>query len=121
MFLRVKAATREFFNCCNDSHYNKAYIAQIGRIVGYSYHIGCFMCTNALILRFDSVDIFVWCNHRAVKFSLLQRIDHIIATNCANLMIVVSFERGELDLLIHGKIVNFSECDANVQSNQKDI
>ena len=114
MFLTLKEVTKDFFNCCNDVNRNKVCIAQIGSIVEYSYHSGWFICANGVILQFDSVGILVWYISDNDQIFIITRIDRIIATNSANLMIVVSLKRGESDLSIRGIIVNFGEFDANV-------
>ena len=46
--------------------------------------------------------------------------DYKFATNDANLMISVSFERRDCQLLIDCPIVNFGQIVGNLQSNQTD-
>ena len=101
-----------YINC------NKA--GRIGSIVGYSCYIICVMI-GTKIFECDSIGILVWCHSYYTQISIVTRIDGRNATNYANLMILVSFERGDSGLSIHGLIVNFNEFDANIQSNRKDI
>ena len=119
MFFKFKTMRRDFFNCCNDSHYNNSFIGHIGNIVEYFYHIACTICTNTI--QFDSVCILIWYDWYLIQNIFVTRFDGIIATHCANLMIVVSFERRRSELSIHGLTVNFAASDAKLQSNQKGI
>ena len=62
-----------------------------------------------------TVDILIYSN------TIATRIGCMIAINYTNLMILTSFERGKLYLLIRGIIVNFAAIDVYLQSNGKDI
>ena len=70
--------------------------------------------------RINEVFIFGYINSNHITMSskvIVTRIDCEIATNCLNLMILVSIERRHSYLSIPDLIVNFAELDGNLQLN----
>ena len=102
MFSKLKAATQDSFGVV------MAYLQNIVNLTTCCDH--CCMILNILIftsiLPFKSKNIFIYLTQWFIRIAITTKNDCRITMNSSNLLILVSFERGECDLLFQDVVAN---------------